>query len=190
MATLWVVPMFHYGGRLARNENDELVYADGYVENFEEIDVDHVNFEDLVKLYKSLGFRGYKRMFWRDFNAVNLEIGLCWLAGDDATIQELYDNARSRIAVSNEFYIDVEHSIDVPHLAFMPTGVNVESINLEDNMSSSSDDGGYESAEDEAYKPPPPGYEGDIDSEEYDSEGVNRCRKGNKVKKINTKGKG
>ncbi|MED6142772.1 hypothetical protein PIB30_000332 [Stylosanthes scabra] len=93
MATLWVVSVFHYGGRLERNENNELVYNDGYVEKFEELNVDHVNFDVLVELYKSLGFRGFTRLFWRDWNAVNLELSLCWLAGDDATIRELCDDS-------------------------------------------------------------------------------------------------
>ncbi|MED6114490.1 hypothetical protein PIB30_080742 [Stylosanthes scabra] len=172
MATMWVVPVFHYGGKLVRDASGELVYAAGYVEKFEEMDVDHVNYEDLVKLYKSLGFRGFKRLFWRDFNVVNLEIGLRWLARDDGTIRELCDNARAWIAITNEFHIYVEHNIDVPQFAPMHAVVNEEPISLDkSNSSSSSDDGGYESVEDEAYKPPPPGYEGDTDSDASDSEG-------------------
>ncbi|MED6114259.1 hypothetical protein PIB30_078620, partial [Stylosanthes scabra] len=129
MATIYVVPVFNVGGYLVRNEAGDLVYAEGRVEKFEEMDIDHVNFGDLVKLYESLG---------------------------------------------NEFHIYVEHSIDVPIPAPAPdpaptpppaqahASAPASNIDLQDT----SGDDGYESAEDEVYKPPPYGYEGDSDSDD------------------------
>ncbi|MED6146995.1 hypothetical protein PIB30_039953 [Stylosanthes scabra] len=81
MATVCVVLVFNYGGKLVRNGNGELVYADRYVQKFEDMDVDHVNIEEFVKMYKSLGFRRRMHLYWRDFNVVNLEDNLHWLVG-------------------------------------------------------------------------------------------------------------
>ncbi|MED6203928.1 hypothetical protein PIB30_004058 [Stylosanthes scabra] len=120
------------------------------------MDVDVVKFEDLVKMLNSLRLIG------------------------DAGILMLCNNVKSKIAVSNKFHIYVEYGVDEPHLAEGPLAVNMKTINLDElTFSSSSDDGGYESAADEAYKPPPV-YEGDTDSnDDYDIEGG----KGQKGKK-------
>ncbi|MED6159410.1 hypothetical protein PIB30_042106 [Stylosanthes scabra] len=133
------------------------------------MDVDHLNFGDMVKLLNIIEFRKFKRMYWRDLNVATLEAGLHRLMGD-AGIRMLCNNVRSRIAISNEFHIYMEHSVDQAHLAKDPPPPNVETVNLDgDISSSSSDDGVYESAEGEAYKPPPPGYEGASPSGGYSS---------------------
>ncbi|MED6165225.1 hypothetical protein PIB30_097552, partial [Stylosanthes scabra] len=173
MATIYVVPVFNVGGYLVRNEAGDLVYAEGRVEKFEEMDIDHVNFGDLVKLYESLGFVSHQKMHWLDKNAVDFEAGLYKLDGDNG-IHDMCHNLMVNIGASNEFHIYVEHSIDVPIPAPAPdpapapppaqahASAPASNIDLQDT----SGDDGYESAEDEVYKPPPYGYEGDSDSDE------------------------
>ncbi|MED6117022.1 hypothetical protein PIB30_105806, partial [Stylosanthes scabra] len=58
---------------------------------------------------------------------------------------------------AKEFHIYVEHVVDIPILVEEPVIVEEEPVIFDDSPSSDS----YESAEDEAYKPPPTGYEED-----------------------------
>ncbi|MED6173001.1 hypothetical protein PIB30_055286 [Stylosanthes scabra] len=190
MATLFVVPVIHFGGKLTMNERGELVYENGQVAKFDEMDIEQVKFGEIEKLYKSIGFKSYKRLYWLDSNAGDLEVGLNWLVGE-AGIHQLCSHVRSRIGESNEFHIYVEHGIDVPHVVPIIDALkeNVETINLEEL--SSSDDGGYESVEDEAYKPPPPGYEGDTESDDVSSEaGKMHGKRQISKKMVEPKGKG
>ncbi|MED6218692.1 hypothetical protein PIB30_028778 [Stylosanthes scabra] len=60
MGDLFVVPVFHHGGKFIRNLLGELEYVDELVERFPEMDVDHVNFGDMEKLYEDLGYREYR----------------------------------------------------------------------------------------------------------------------------------
>ncbi|MED6135512.1 hypothetical protein PIB30_047269, partial [Stylosanthes scabra] len=81
--TFFVVPIFHHRGELVRNPLGELQYANGLVERFEEMDVDHLNFGDMVKLFEFLSYTKYRRVFWEDKNAPEFETGLNRLRGDD-----------------------------------------------------------------------------------------------------------
>ncbi|MED6220752.1 hypothetical protein PIB30_047830 [Stylosanthes scabra] len=56
VTTIYVVPVFHVGGNLVRNDDGDLVYEGGRVEKLEDMDDHDVNFGDLVKLLASLGF--------------------------------------------------------------------------------------------------------------------------------------
>ncbi|MED6214572.1 hypothetical protein PIB30_104249, partial [Stylosanthes scabra] len=59
MGDRYVVPVFHHGKSLVRHPNGELVYANGAVERFDdvEIDIDTINLGDFVKLLESIGYR-------------------------------------------------------------------------------------------------------------------------------------
>ncbi|MED6208976.1 hypothetical protein PIB30_050100 [Stylosanthes scabra] len=85
----------------------------GKVEKLEEMDIDHVNFGDLVKLLETLGFMTHKRMFWLDGNAIDLEIGLNLLDGD-GSVRDMYNHLLMNIDASKELHIYVEHLVDVP----------------------------------------------------------------------------
>ncbi|MED6132988.1 hypothetical protein PIB30_024065 [Stylosanthes scabra] len=202
--TFFVVPIFHHRGELVRNPLGELQYANGLVERFEEMDIDHLNFGDMVKLFEWLGYKKYMRVFWEDKNAPKFEIGLNRLRGD-VDIRELIDYLRmNRVS---EFHLYWDHVIEEPIFADDADGVNdgnhggdvqggfdaarLNDVNqgglnagndvgdgfagmggigeanlgghngvgnaapiILDETSSSSNDG-YESADDEAYKPPP-----------------------------------
>ncbi|MED6170667.1 hypothetical protein PIB30_033234 [Stylosanthes scabra] len=172
--TFFVVPIFHHRGEFVQNPLGELQYVNGLVERFDKMDIDHLNFGDMVKLFEWLGYTKYRRVFWEDKNAPKFETGLNRLRGDDG-IRELIDYLRMNMV--SEFHLYWDHVIDEPIFAddagsvndTNQGGVNVDNIGEanagnvqgvgdndvnEDETSSSSDDG-YESADDEAYKPPP-----------------------------------
>ncbi|MED6216082.1 hypothetical protein PIB30_004107 [Stylosanthes scabra] len=140
------VPVFHYGGRICRNNDGDLDYLDGCVKRWDPVDIDLVCLPDLEQLLGDLGFRKYEKLLWRDLSVPDLEVVLHKLKSD-AGINEM----RGAIVNYNgpkEFHIYVVHVVDTP--------IPVEDfVDLEGSDSSDS----YESAEDEAYKPPPPGHE-------------------------------
>ncbi|MED6173055.1 hypothetical protein PIB30_055703 [Stylosanthes scabra] len=112
MATIYVVPVFHVGGKLFQNEDGVLVYEGGKVEKVEEMDIDHLNFGDLVKLLETLGFITHKRIFWLEANAIDLEDGLNLLDGD-RSVRDMYNDLLMNVHASKEFHIYVEHPVDV-----------------------------------------------------------------------------
>ncbi|MED6154654.1 hypothetical protein PIB30_114664, partial [Stylosanthes scabra] len=94
MGDTFVVPIFHHGGSFVRNPLGELEYVNGLVERFEEMDLDFVNFGDMVKLFEDLRYTKYKTVYWLDKNAPELETGLNELEGD-AGIRDMLDYLRT-----------------------------------------------------------------------------------------------
>ncbi|MED6188789.1 hypothetical protein PIB30_089235 [Stylosanthes scabra] len=168
METVFVVPVFHVGGSLVRNADGILVYEGGSVEKFDRMDLDLVNFLDLVKLLEDeLGYKTEKKLHWLDVADDNLESGLYRLLGDKE-INAMRKNVLKNFGLSEEFHIYVEHE-------------------EEDSSSSSTDDGGYESAEDELYRPPK--FVSEDDDTDSEVEGSSRkCSQ--KSKRANPKHKG
>ncbi|MED6176683.1 hypothetical protein PIB30_090587, partial [Stylosanthes scabra] len=120
------------------------------------MDIDFVNYGDLVKLLESIGFNKFKKLKWYDFVEDVLERGLHPLNGD-VHINEMCEHLMRNIGLVNEFHVYVEHEVDVPIPAEVEREPEVEEVVVEKVLSSSSsstDDGGYESADDELYKPP------------------------------------
>ncbi|MED6224091.1 hypothetical protein PIB30_080426 [Stylosanthes scabra] len=163
MGDTFVVPIFHHGGSFVRNPLGELEYVNELVERFEEMDLDHVNFGNMVKLFEGLRYTKYKAVYWLDKNAPELETGLNEPEGD-AGIRDMLDYLRTNLEF--EFHLYWEHVINEPVMAGEAlegenSGVNAgrdggasgQPINLDETTSSSEDR--YESVEDEAYKPPP-----------------------------------
>ncbi|MED6124355.1 hypothetical protein PIB30_058214 [Stylosanthes scabra] len=71
----------------------------------------------------------------------------------------------------DDFPIPVEHEVNVLVLATDARDANVETIVIDDAISSSFEDAGYDSAKDELYKLPLAGYEDDTESENGGSAG-------------------
>ncbi|MED6143955.1 hypothetical protein PIB30_010909, partial [Stylosanthes scabra] len=93
-----VFSIFHHRGELVRNPLGELQYANGLVDRFEEMDIDHLNFRDMVKLFEWLGLRG------------------------DDGIRELIDYLRmNRVSV---FHLYWDYVINEPIFADDADGVN------------------------------------------------------------------
>ncbi|MED6168855.1 hypothetical protein PIB30_015473 [Stylosanthes scabra] len=114
------------------------------------MDIDLVCLPDLEQLLEDLWFQKYEKLLWHDLSVPDLDDGLHELKGD-AGINEMR-GATLNYNGPKEFHIYVVHVVDTP--------VPVENfVDLEGLDSSDS----YESAEDEAYKPPPPEYK-DADS--------------------------
>ncbi|MED6107462.1 hypothetical protein PIB30_014313 [Stylosanthes scabra] len=91
------------------------------VERFEEMNIDHLNFGDMVKLLEWLGYKKYRRVFWKDKNAPEFETGLNRLRGDD-DIRELIDYLRmNRVS---EFHLYWDHVINEPIFADDANRVN------------------------------------------------------------------
>ncbi|MED6225863.1 hypothetical protein PIB30_097766 [Stylosanthes scabra] len=145
------VPVFHYGGRFGRDTYGVLSYVDGSVKRWPPLDIDLVSLPVLEDLLKELGYEKYEKLLWHDLSFPDLEFGLHELKGD-VGINEMRGAVVMHMG-DKEFHIYIEHVVDTPILV-------EDYVNLEESNTSDS----YESAEDEAYKPPPPGYEED-DSE-------------------------
>ncbi|MED6193916.1 hypothetical protein PIB30_023581 [Stylosanthes scabra] len=82
------------------------------------MDVDFVNYGDMVKLLESIGYPKFKRLKWYDFTEDHLGLGLYLLAGDD-DINHMCDHLLRHIDLSDEFYIYVEHEVDVIEPCFV-----------------------------------------------------------------------
>ncbi|MED6175088.1 hypothetical protein PIB30_075168 [Stylosanthes scabra] len=104
MGDRYVVLVFHHGGSLVRHPNGELVYANGAIERFDdvEIDIDTINLGDLVKLYESLG--SYEAVHWLDKEVPELETGLNELVGNQ-DIRDLCDWLRLNAEGNRVSYI-------------------------------------------------------------------------------------
>ncbi|MED6110505.1 hypothetical protein PIB30_043676 [Stylosanthes scabra] len=146
----FVVTVFHHAGRFERYANGDRHYVDGKVTRFAPMDVDFVNKQDLLEMAKEIGYMKLKNMFWHEHTSIIFEAGLHRLISD-REINEMCDFALYNNL--KEFHIYLDHPVDVPIMPgpdHEPEPIVVES--------SSSDS--YESAEDEAYKPPLPGRPG------------------------------
>ncbi|MED6121285.1 hypothetical protein PIB30_028659 [Stylosanthes scabra] len=62
METIYVAPVFHVGGHFGRTEDGVYQYLNGSVEKFEAMDVDFVNYGDLVKMLESIGHKKFKNI--------------------------------------------------------------------------------------------------------------------------------
>nr|XP_025662559.1 uncharacterized protein LOC112758174 [Arachis hypogaea] len=192
MDDMYVVPVFHHGGRFARNPNGTLEYTGGKVEKFPKMDLDFVNFGDLVTLFKGLGYASYRTVYWFDPTSSDLEGGLHILRGD-AGINELREN-KMKNSTTDEFYIYFDHQVDEPEIVDEATAaeagveefddpIDVDSIMRKLQPSPSTEADGQESEEDEMYKPPPSDSEtvSDEDYSNVDEDG-DRMRKKRSVK--------
>ncbi|MED6161676.1 hypothetical protein PIB30_062960, partial [Stylosanthes scabra] len=135
MGTHYAVPVFHHGGNFIRYPNGELVYADGEVKRFDDLDldIDHINMGNLVVMLDDLGYKNHKAMHWYDKNAPELETGINVIDGDQR-IRELIDWLR--VNEEREFHIYVEHTISKPILAEdveVGERVRAEAVNLDDS---------------------------------------------------------
>ncbi|MED6191221.1 hypothetical protein PIB30_114001, partial [Stylosanthes scabra] len=132
MGDRFVVPVYHHGGNFVRYPNGELVYANGSEKRFElyELDIDHLNMGDMVRLLEELGYKSHKMLHWYDTSAPELETGLNEMVGDQG-IRDLIDWLRTN--EEHEFHLYVEHSINTPILAEEDGAVNCETINVDDS---------------------------------------------------------
>ncbi|MED6168200.1 hypothetical protein PIB30_009702 [Stylosanthes scabra] len=101
MASIFVKPGFHVGGRFGRNEDGVNVYVDGQIEKFEVMDIDFVNYEDLAGLHKLEG---------------------------DADINAMCEYLMMNIGLTDEFHIYVEHKVDIPVPTSDEGEPNVEAV--------------------------------------------------------------
>ncbi|MED6111842.1 hypothetical protein PIB30_056118 [Stylosanthes scabra] len=124
--------------RFGRDEFGVYEYVDGTVHKLEKMDIDFVNYGDLVKLLESLGYPKFKCMKWYDAAEDDLELRLHKLEGDKH-VNEMCDYLMRHIELVDEFHIYVEHEVDVP----IPAGEdfvqnvepNVDTVILEDDTS-------------------------------------------------------
>ncbi|MED6173116.1 hypothetical protein PIB30_056284 [Stylosanthes scabra] len=152
---------------------------DGEVHTFDAIDPLLLCIPDIEEMAKSLGFASYTSMYWLEPLAQNLEFGLRELKG----VSDL-NELRSRILATQcvDFEVFFEHPISEPIVAadwMGDDGGGCVNLDSDDGSKSDSHDS-YESAEDEAYKPPPERYE-------LSSDSGSRKRKKVKKKKGKTK---
>ncbi|XP_020963561.1 uncharacterized protein LOC110265115 [Arachis ipaensis] len=91
MSEYFAVPVFHHEGKFVRDSGGYMSYVDGKVKRFPPMDLDYVNFFDLVVLFKELGYVEYKEMYWYDILASDMEAGLHPIKGDHE-INEMREN--------------------------------------------------------------------------------------------------
>ncbi|XP_020962993.1 uncharacterized protein LOC110264862 [Arachis ipaensis] len=181
MVDIYAVLVFYHGGHFGRGPSGTLEYIGGKVEKFSEMDLDFVNFGDLVTLFKGLGYATYRVVYWYDPTSNDLESGLHILRGD-AGINEMREN-KLRNSNINEFYIYFDHPVDEPQIVEeeaaaeqgpeeFDEAVDVDSIMRELQSSPSTAGDGNGSGEDELYEPTPNGTEtgSDDDSSSCDEE--------------------
>ncbi|XP_025611182.1 uncharacterized protein [Arachis hypogaea] len=181
MVDIYAVPVFYHGGHFGKGPGGTLEYIGGKVEKFPEMDLDFVNFGDLVTLFKGLGYATYRAVYWYDPTSNDLESGLHILRGD-AGINEMREN-KLRNSNINEFYIYFDHAVDEPQIVEeeaaaeqgpeeFDDAVDVDSIMRELQSSPSTAGDGNGSGDDDLYEPPPNGTEtgSDDDSSSCDEE--------------------
>ncbi|QHO31490.1 uncharacterized protein DS421_8g241950 [Arachis hypogaea] len=157
--TDWVIPVFQHGGSFVKDNKGELLYINGNVKRFPPLDLDLVNYFDLKKMFEELGYHAYKKMYWYDPTAPSYEAGLHPIYGDKK-IREMCDKKRED-RETDELCLFFDHPImeDVDFEDSDDTDEHSEAEVLSDEPISDNDSyDSYESAEDEAYKPPPPGF--------------------------------
>ncbi|MED6112933.1 hypothetical protein PIB30_066255 [Stylosanthes scabra] len=103
------------------------------------------------ELGKQIGYLKFKAMFWHELNVIEFDHGLHEIRSD-RDINEMCDF--TMIHNLTKIHVYLEHPVDVP---IFPEVVLTRSSSPSDF---------YESAEDEAYKSPLPGYESDDSGEE------------------------
>ncbi|KAI9113916.1 hypothetical protein K1719_015167 [Acacia pycnantha] len=153
----YIVIVYHFGGLLLRNDDGVVEYINGRVDELTEVDVDYINLKDLESIFKGYGYEKCERIMWLKPGAPDLEHGLQPLCLDS----DINAMCAAALANGNRIHIYFDHCIAVPDI-ISPTEEDHGMFSPEEESDS------YESAEDEAYKPPPPGVE-DL-SEEYNKE--------------------
>ncbi|MED6220191.1 hypothetical protein PIB30_042496 [Stylosanthes scabra] len=151
--TKHIIPIIHVGGQLGVDDNGVLCYMDGEVHTFDTVDLDMLCILDLEGMANYQGFPLYTAMYWLEPTITNL--------------------------------IFFEHFIFEPIVAedFEVAG-DGGCINLDSNDGSkSSSHDSYQSAEGEAYKPPP---EGDELSSDSDSGRRKNVKKKTRTKNVMT----
>ncbi|KAK4283379.1 hypothetical protein QN277_000333 [Acacia crassicarpa] len=149
----YIVIVYHHGGLLVRNDDGVLVYINGRVDQLPEVDVDFVNLKDLETILKGYGYEKCARMMWLKLDKPDLEHGLQPLCLD-SNIKAMCVAA---LANGNRIHIYFEGCISVPDIISPAHSHDSE----EDHgmFSAEEESDSYESAKDEAYKPPSPGVE-------------------------------
>ncbi|MED6144233.1 hypothetical protein PIB30_013840 [Stylosanthes scabra] len=183
----FMVPVFNISGKLCEDVNGVLKYSDGEVHSFEALDVDLLSIPVLEDMAKSLGFPSYTEMYWKLPNPANLEFGLRKIKKDSDIIQLRNTLVENHCCVDFEIYF--EHPVSIPMMAdgvdtdgveagCGEVNVDADCVDLDSNAGekSSSSDDCYESAKDEAYKPPLDGYELSSDN---DGGGTDHTSEGN-----------
>ncbi|RYQ92324.1 hypothetical protein Ahy_B09g098527 [Arachis hypogaea] len=117
-------------------------------------------------MLKGLGYQTYKGMYWLDPISGDIEFGFHTLKGDKE-INDMCDNKIANME-TDELYIYCDNVVN--NLELLEAAINVG----RDTDSYSND--GYESAADEAYKPPLPGFESDNNSS---NSAISKLRKRN-----------
>ncbi|MED6181902.1 hypothetical protein PIB30_023744 [Stylosanthes scabra] len=112
-------------------------------------------------MVEEVGFVKYEKLLWHDLSDLDLGTGLHELKGD-AEINVMRGAVVMHIG-PKEFHIYVEHVVSIP--VVVEEAFEGPVIPGNENVSSSDS---YESTEDEAYKPPPSGYEEDDSDSEID----------------------
>lgn len=174
---IYITFYFHMCGTLVSNRG-VLKYIDGKVETMPPVDVDLVNYFDLVALFKKFGYHDFKNMFWMHLNSGNLDTGLRLIVGD----QHITETREAAMCKGQE-----KNNIEM-HLYFEHPILDVLEDNLGNSMHrdlvleslSASDD--YDSAEDSLYRPNP------LSETDDDSESV--VEELPKKQKYGLKGKG
>ncbi|RYR04294.1 hypothetical protein Ahy_B06g083965 [Arachis hypogaea] len=161
MSECLVTPMFYHGGNFKKDSEGFLSYMHGKVHRWPPMDVDLINYFDLVALFKELGYVEFKTIYWCDMTASDMESGRHAIHGDKEINELREDFNKNRH--TDEFYIYFDHPVDLPEVIGKGVGedVVISSDDISLKSSSFSSDDGYKSTEDEAYKPPLPGYESD-----------------------------
>ncbi|MED6206871.1 hypothetical protein PIB30_030641 [Stylosanthes scabra] len=113
MDSVFVKPIFHVHGRFVRNDYGVYIYADGQAEKFDSMDIDFVNYGDLLKLLEGIGYKKIKKMQWYDVAEDDLEAGLHKLEGD-ADINAMCEHLMRNFGLIDEFHIYIEHEVDIP----------------------------------------------------------------------------
>ncbi|XP_061349531.1 uncharacterized protein LOC133294796 [Gastrolobium bilobum] len=176
----YIVIRYHHGGVLIRDDEGVLTYANGKVVDLPEIDADFVNLRDLDTLFKGYGYETCKQMLWLMPNAMDLDVGLRPLS----TASDIVEMVKAALSNGNFIEIYFEDCIATPDIiAPAPVeGSDRDEDNQRESFGSGSDhissgdkdDSGNgdefstdsdDSVEDEPYKPPPPGYEDETESE-------------------------
>ncbi|MED6179007.1 hypothetical protein PIB30_112992 [Stylosanthes scabra] len=64
--SIYVVPVFHHGGRFVTRADGSVRYVDGRIKRYPSMDIDFVNWKDLEELGKEIGYLKFKDMFWHE----------------------------------------------------------------------------------------------------------------------------
>ncbi|MED6148579.1 hypothetical protein PIB30_054385 [Stylosanthes scabra] len=164
-----------------KDNKGELVYINGSVKKFNPMDIDMINYSDMKKLFGEVNTEPFKAMYWYDPTSPDLEAGIHTIYGEKEII-EMCENKRQNQG-TNEVYLFSDHPIivdveDADDIDGVEHNIG-QGIDGDFSDAEISDDDSYdshESAEDEPYKPPPPGYESDTD-EEFVSKGKGVAKK-------------